>query len=201
MEQKELPLPNSLLCIFYCEFDNERGPVLYCQTPSSFFSTDQFDNISRYLIPKPQFCGKLITVTAADDRKIMGFPVCIEDPKYERNYLIFNLGFVLAPDPPNACLAAADGREDGGVVGAEIFGPLVRKLAGLLQTLECESEFLFDPNKKAKLPGVLRCRIPLAHRAAAASSAMHMRCGAERMCATAGRALGCSSRPGRCGRS
>lgn len=111
-------LSNSLMCIFYCEFDNERGPVLYCQTPTDFLSTVQFDNISQYLITKPQFCGKLVTVTAYG-RKVMGFPVCIEDSKYHRNALRFNIGVVLAQD--------VDGRGGGAdAVRAEVFGPLVR---------------------------------------------------------------------------
>jgi hypothetical protein len=129
-------------CIFYCEFDNEAGPVLYCQTPTKFFTGDQFDSISQYLITKPQFCGKLITVTAYG-RKIMGFPVCIEDPKYGRNALIFNIGLVLE--------VAKHGDDDAGM-----FGPLVRKLAGTLQTLECENGALFDPQKKSKLPDILQ---------------------------------------------
>lgn len=50
--------------------------------------------------------------------------------------------------------------------------PCCRKLAGILQTLESESEFLFDPAKKQKLPSILkavldelnqhgRCAIPV----------------------------------------
>jgi len=54
----------------------------------------------------------------------MGFPVCIEDPKYGRNALIFNAGVVLTP------------HSDEHASDPDDFGPVVIKLASILQTLE-----------------------------------------------------------------
>ncbi len=57
-------------------------------------------------------------------RRIMGFPVCIEDPKYGRNALIFNAGVVLTP------------RSEEHTSDPDDFGPVVIKLASILHTLE-----------------------------------------------------------------
>ena len=57
----------------------------------------------------------------------MGFPVCIEDPKYGRNALIFNAGVVL-PLQTLDDEASGDTEPD--------FGPVVIKLATILRTLE-----------------------------------------------------------------
>ena len=58
----------------------------------------------------------------------MGFPVCIEDPKYGRNALIFNAGVVLP-------LQTLDDEASGGDTEPD-FGPVVIKLATILRTLE-----------------------------------------------------------------
>ena len=101
----------------------------------------------------------------------MGFPVCIEDPKYGRNALIFNAGVVLTP-------------RSGHTSDQDDFGPVVIKLASILHTLEviqralarlslpmhvanaharalshlgqCESGTLSDTGKKSQLERILR---------------------------------------------
>jgi hypothetical protein len=100
----------------------------------------------------------------------MGFPVCIEDPKYGRNALIFNAGVVLTPRSEHTS-------------DPEDFGPVVIKLASILHTLEvthrtpsryvlvlstsrllthtrsclgqCESGTLSDTDKKSQLERIL----------------------------------------------
>ena len=101
----------------------------------------------------------------------MGFPVCIEDPKYGRNALIFNAGVVLTPHSEEHTSDPDD------------FGPVVIKLASILHTLEvilappsryvldqntsqllthkrsdlgqCESGTLSDTDKKSQLERIL----------------------------------------------
>lgn len=140
-------------CLFLAEFDNEAGPVLRCQAPENFLTSDQFDCISQYLITKKQFCGRLITLTAFGKR-IMGFPVCIEDPKYGRNALIFNVGLILSlPTQNNRCT----GRRHGGSGGdPAAFGAVVGKLANTLRTMECESGTLSEPGHRGEVARILR---------------------------------------------
>ena len=70
--------------------------------------------------------------------KIIGFPIGINDPKYPRNRLIFNLCFV--------CSASLRTTQ---------YEPIVRKLANYLIHLELEFGFLSDDQKKSKLPLIL----------------------------------------------
>ena len=138
--------------ILYSEFDNVTGPKvgrccrLCCplawlharfllaqiihQTPEGFLSNELFDSVSDYIITGKQLCGKLITVNAPP-YKIMSFPLCIEDDKYDRNALLFNVGFVF------------NEHADTGP-----FHFVLRKLGNTLLALELESGFLFGPQTK-----------------------------------------------------
>jgi hypothetical protein len=86
--------------------------------------------MSDYIITGKQLCGKLITVTASH-YKIMSFPLCIEDDKYDRNAFLFNVGFVF------------DEHADTGP-----FQSVLRKLGTTILALELESGFLFNPHTK-----------------------------------------------------
>lgn len=110
----------------------------------SALSSDVFDSISDYVITKQQLCGKIITVTAPDAGvRVMGFPICIEDKKYHRNALLFNVAFILA--------------EHADVVGLQ---PLLRKLALTLRAAEIESEYL---HKEETRVGKRNARLPVPH--------------------------------------
>ena len=65
------------------------------QEPLDYIKTEEFDAISDYLIPKPQLCGRLLTLRAFG-HVVLCWPTCIENnKKYARNALIFSLGLVL----------------------------------------------------------------------------------------------------------
>ena len=84
----------ALVNLFLCEFDNQRGRTLAFQEPAEVFLAEEFDDISDYLIPKPQLCGTLVTLRAAG-RAVLCWPVCLEGAQYARNALIFSVGFVI----------------------------------------------------------------------------------------------------------
>jgi hypothetical protein len=77
-----------------------------------------FDAISEYLIPKKEICNRLVVVSSGA-YKVVGYPVSIESPKYERNALLFNLCFVF---------------QKGADTGA--FIPVVRKASRVLKSFE-----------------------------------------------------------------
>lgn len=85
---------------------------------------DVFDSLSVYIIPKPELHKKVITVNALG-HKVIGYPVAIDNPKYLRNALIFNLCFV--------CDAWARTVQ---------YETVVKKLSTYLITLESEIGFL-----------------------------------------------------------
>ncbi len=83
-----------LIGIFLAEFHHIQGPMIRCQEPDEeIVSKELFDSVSVYLIPKPQMARRTITVNALD-KKILGFPVILQDKKYKRNQFMFNVCFV-----------------------------------------------------------------------------------------------------------
>lgn len=122
-----------------CKFDNIIGRTLAFQEPPNTISTEEFDAVSEYLIPKPQLCGQLIVLRGA--RTLLCWPVCLEDPRYERNALIFALGFV------------HDGAPESDV--SERYGPVLRKACGYLAALESESSLLSDATREGELAHLL----------------------------------------------
>ncbi|KAG5184888.1 nitrogen permease regulator 2-domain-containing protein [Tribonema minus] len=141
----------SLLGVFYSEFDNIAGPKILFQSPEGLLPPEKFDGISDYMITGRQLCGKIITVSA-HGLKIMGYPLSIADEKdesdanvlacfsaqYNRNALLFNVGFVF---------------EEG--IDAEHYHNALRKLSMMLYSMEVESAFLFDAQRKARLAEIL----------------------------------------------
>ncbi|GFQ64969.1 GATOR complex protein NPRL2 [Trichonephila clavata] len=124
-------------CIFYSEFHHTTGPKITFQVPNDYVSKELFDSYVCYIIPKEELQRKLITVNARKG-KIIGYPIHIENTKYLRNRLIFNLCFVC--DPSKRTMQ---------------YEPIVRKLANYLVKLELEDEFLFKEHTKAQLPSIM----------------------------------------------
>ncbi|XP_013407507.1 GATOR complex protein NPRL2 [Lingula anatina] len=124
-------------CIFFSEFHTTAGPIITYQVPEDYLSKEAFDTVHVYIITKPQLQNRLITINALG-HKIMGCPVCIENPKYPRNMLIFNLCLVI-----DATASTAP------------FEIIVKKLAGYLTNLELENEFLSNEEQKSTLPNIM----------------------------------------------
>ncbi|XP_075921267.1 GATOR1 complex protein NPRL2 isoform X3 [Petromyzon marinus] len=141
-------------CILFSEFHPTAGPKITFQVPEDYISKEFFDTIQVYIITKPELQNKLITVTALG-KKVIGCPVCIENKKYSRNALLFNMALV--------CDAAAK------TCSLE---PIVKKLSTYLKTLEQENGFISNEESKQRLPRIMaellselnssgRCSIPV----------------------------------------
>jgi nitrogen permease regulator 2-like protein len=91
-----------------------------------------FTSISDLIIPRQEFCDRLVTV-CINHYRIIGHPVCIEHPRYDRNQFIFNLAFVLD--------------EDADFSG---YKSVVKKLASLFRNLEEKNGFLFKDEGELK---------------------------------------------------
>ncbi|KAJ6502441.1 nitrogen permease regulator 2-domain-containing protein [Mycena sanguinolenta] len=96
-----------------------------------------FDHISKYVIPKSQLCGRLVTCSTKRHR-IIGFPVELKGPKYQRNYLRYNVCFVFERGADLSC-----------------YEPIVRKVSRVLTACEEESEFLSSPNTSPAIHAIL----------------------------------------------
>ena len=58
-----------------------------------------FNVLQEYIIPRQAFCNRYITVNDPEGKcSVLGFPVSIPDPRYDRNEFIFNFGVVVDCD-------------------------------------------------------------------------------------------------------
>jgi hypothetical protein len=76
------------------------------------------------VIPRQELCGNLIQV-CANGYRILGYPICMKSPRYDRNEFIFNFCLVLSEE------------ED-----FSTYKGVVQKLADLMRGLEEQSGFL-----------------------------------------------------------
>ena len=118
-----------LVSLFYATFDSNKGAKILVQAPddainNSSTSLFDFNSISEFIIPKKQLCNRLITVTTPTGHRIVGFPVHIPGPQYERYLFIYNLAFVF---------------DERGEIGSYI--PVVRRLAMTFKQLEASSQW------------------------------------------------------------
>lgn len=93
-------------------------------TTATHPSLFHFPSYSSYIIPRQNFCAHPISFCTSKYR-VLGHPICISSPHYDRNEYIFNFALVL----PIATDATA-------------YQTVVDKLASLFRTLESQSRFL-----------------------------------------------------------
>jgi nitrogen permease regulator 2-like protein len=114
-----------VVAIFYATFDFQAGSKILVQSPDEIIcptspsSLFDFTSLSEYIIPKKDLCNRLVNIVAPTGYRILGYPVHIPNNKYERNFLIFNLGFVF--------------RENEEIAS---YIPVVRRLAMTFRQLE-----------------------------------------------------------------
>ncbi|KAG2111702.1 nitrogen permease regulator 2-domain-containing protein [Suillus discolor] len=82
-----------------------------------------FDDISKYVIPPGELCGRLV-ICATRKYRIIGFPVLLPG-NYQRNYFQYNVCFVFERSADLSC-----------------YEPIVRKVSRVLTACEEESFFL-----------------------------------------------------------
>lgn len=94
-------------------------------------------------VASPSFPASASASSSAASRerssvKIVSFPVNLHHEKYHRNSLLFSVGIII-----------------GVHTDAAPYEPVLRKLGSVLYSMEVETEFLFRPEKKRKLAGIL----------------------------------------------
>lgn len=130
--------------IFYTRFHPAKGSRVLHQVPPGSItpssapcaqSTPLFDfaSISEYVIPRQDFCDRLVTV-CVNHYRVIGYPVCINnyDGRYDRNQFIFNFAVVV----------------DEELLDWNSYASVVRKLGRLLRNLEEQSGFLSVEEKE-----------------------------------------------------
>jgi nitrogen permease regulator 2-like protein len=84
-----------------------------------------FDDISKYVIPRSALCGRLV-ICATGNYRIIGFPVELRG-EYKRNYIRYNLCFVFERSADLSC-----------------YEPIVRKVSRVLSCCEVRSNVLVE---------------------------------------------------------
>ncbi|KAF2401798.1 nitrogen permease regulator 2 [Trichodelitschia bisporula] len=122
--------------IFYTRFHDTKGPHVLHQVPEGVIVPPtqphpnqepplfSFSAISDLIIPRQEYCGRLISV-CTNHYRVIGHPVCISDSRYVRKNFIFNLALVLHEDADFTA-----------------YMNVVRKLAAMFRNLEEQSLFL-----------------------------------------------------------
>ncbi|KAL4869141.1 hypothetical protein BDV12DRAFT_185371 [Aspergillus spectabilis] len=134
-EPLNLPASSIMIkAIFYSKFDTQEGPKVVHQVPDGAIAPSNtapsqplfltFSDISFFVIPRQELCGNLIQV-CTNGYRILGYPICMKSPRYDRNEFIFNFCLVLAEE------------ED-----FSSYKSVVQKLADLMHGLEEQNGFL-----------------------------------------------------------
>ena len=106
----------------------------------------EFELISQFTIPQAELCGRLMICTTRKHR-IVGFPVILKGPHYDRGMFQYNLCFVFQRD-----------------LDVSPYEPVVRKVARVLTVCEvnsgaCEAEpLLTEINMYRKSAGFFQTR-------------------------------------------
>lgn len=88
---------SGLIGVTFSQFDNKYGTQLVSSFPDTVMQKEDFENLSDYAIVGKHLCGKIISVKTSDIQ-FLNYSIAIENPKYERNTLLFSFGFILALD-------------------------------------------------------------------------------------------------------
>ncbi|KAK3950998.1 nitrogen permease regulator 2 [Pseudoneurospora amorphoporcata] len=130
--------------IFYARFFPKEGTKIVAQSPPGSIvpvplpeGTNgplnrkpclfDFSVLQEYVIPRKAFCNRFITVNDPDGKYvILGYPVSIPDPRYDRNEFIFNFGLVISCD----------------VVDQTPYERVVRRLAATFAEMEKQDGYL-----------------------------------------------------------
>ncbi|KAK5663578.1 hypothetical protein OQA88_4009 [Cercophora sp. LCS_1] len=131
--------------VFYARFFAQEGTKIVAQSPPGCIvpvaGVDKpclfdFNVLQEYIIPRKAFCNRFITVNDPDGKySVLGFPVSIPSPRYDRNEFIFNFGLVVA------CNTARDSNADE-EVDQTPYERVVRRLASTFAEMEKQNGYL-----------------------------------------------------------
>jgi hypothetical protein len=104
-----------------------------------------FNVLQEYIIPRQAFCNRYITVADPEGTSfVLGFPVSIPSPRYDRNEFIFNFGLVVDND-----------------VDQVPYERVVRRLAATFAEMEKQSGYLSQDVDAAAAAGENQARRPI----------------------------------------
>lgn len=154
-----------LQSIFYARFHPERGPSVIVQVPENSpvvsrpsksrtqdasetnqqdgdsASTINFSDISSYIIPPYDLCGKSLRVDVGKFA-VLGWPVSLESETYARNRFTFDVCFVLREQQARELTGEESRSGNTKAHGVREWEQVVRKTALFFQSLELDDAIL-----------------------------------------------------------
>lgn len=115
-----------VLCLFYSQFDIEKGGEIIVQYPNGYLSNEEFIKISEYVVPKPELCNKSVSIKLGSSY-LMGYPIYLTSKNYNRTRFQFNFSLIVKEES----------FEKDGVV----FEMLLMKIAKTFEEVEISSGY------------------------------------------------------------
>ena len=87
-------MDSGLKGVTFSLFHNEAGTQLLYMYPPNVISNDEFQKIVDHEVVGTDICNKVIVIKL-DSYQFLYCSAAIENPKYERNVLLFSFGFIM----------------------------------------------------------------------------------------------------------
>lgn len=117
-----------ILSLFYSEFNVDKGAEIIYQLPKNYMTTEEFNKISEFIIPKTFLCNKVLNLRLGNSY-LLGFPIFLENKNYQRVRFQFNFCIILDKNEYEE--------------NYYLYDNLIKKLNLCFETLEIENEFNF----------------------------------------------------------
>lgn len=130
-----------VLCLFYSQFDIEKGGEIIVQYPNGYLSNEEFIKISEYVVPKPELCNKSISVKLGSSY-LMGYPIYLTSKNYNRTRFQFNFSLII--------------KEDSFEVSGIVFDLLLMKIAKTFEEFEINSSYNCILHNRENISGFVK---------------------------------------------
>ena len=113
---------------FYCEFNTTKGRELVFQYPHNYLKTDEFNKISKYMIPREELWNKTVSLKLGNSY-LLGYPKYLTHSNYDRTKFQFNFCILIDSDEYES--------------NYYLYELLIQKIGNTFEKLEIESNFCF----------------------------------------------------------
>ena len=113
---------------FYCEFNTTKGRELVYQYPNNFLNIDEFNKISKYMIPREELWNKTVSLKLGNSY-LLGYPKYLTHSNYDRTKFQFNFCILIDSDEYES--------------NYYLYELLIQKIGNTFEKLEIESNFCF----------------------------------------------------------
>lgn len=122
-----------ILCLFYSEFNTEKGAEIIYQLPVDYIKQEEFVKVSEFVIPRTELCDKLVSLKLGD-AYLLGYPIYLCNQSYDRVKFQFNFCILLSQKEYESHYY--------------LYDLLLKKIGKTFESIEIEGEFDFIRNNR-----------------------------------------------------